>query len=207
VLAEIWNPGMKVVFVGTVVTELSDTLGFYHLDPRDRFWEFLKMSAITPQQVLSGAEMKAVADGHREGSVSDPVRAMFIEKKTSQLIRFGIGLTVLNRRVNPANEKDKFALPAESDITEFLARAGELKPVILAFTTVPDVFVESFRSRFPAANDTLGPQPFAIGTSEVWLLGSTTSRLRGDAIASQEDAFFELGERVQSLSQKPGGGD
>ena len=95
-LPEIWEQGMTLVFVGVAVTEPSDTLGFYHLHPRDRFWEMLELGGITSQ------ERKALAEGHAQGSLSDPVRSMFIEKKTSQLVRIGIGLTDVNRRVGAA---------------------------------------------------------------------------------------------------------
>jgi G:T/U-mismatch repair DNA glycosylase len=40
-LPEILKPDLTVIFVGAAVTELSETLGFYHLHPKDRFWELL----------------------------------------------------------------------------------------------------------------------------------------------------------------------
>ena len=110
-LPEIWEPELTVVFVGTAVTEPSDTLGFYHLHPRDRFWELLEVNSITPTRIISKQERKAMADGQANGSVSDPVRSMFIQKRTSQLLRLGIGLTDLNRRVVAFNDKDKAARP------------------------------------------------------------------------------------------------
>lgn len=202
-LPEIWVPRMKAVFVGTVVSELSDTLGFYHLHPRDRFWELLEMAAITPKRVITPQEGKALADGHRDGSVSDPVRSLFIQKKTSQLLQLGIGLTDLNRRVIAVVERDKFAQPTEEDVRGFMARAEELKPGILAFVTSADVFVESFESRYPPVNGNPGRQEFAIGISEVWFLGPTNARLRGDALASQEDSFLALGDRIASFGGGP----
>jgi hypothetical protein len=103
---EVWEPDMTAVFVSPAVLELSETLGFSHLHPRDRFWELLETAEITPKRVITSQERKALADGHAEGSLSDPVRLMFIEKKTSQLLRLGIGLAELNRREVAAGEKD-----------------------------------------------------------------------------------------------------
>ena len=201
-LPEIWEPRMKVVFVGTVVSELSDTLGFYHLHKRDRFWELIEMATITPKRFLTPQEGKALADGHRDGSLSDPVRMMFIQKRTSQLLQLGIGFTDLNRRMIAGNEKDKFARPTEEDICEFVEKAERLEPRVLAFVTSAYVFVESFKSRYPDARSTLGPQPFKIGTSEVWLLGSTSGSLRGEALSTQEDLFVALGERIAPFRAK-----
>jgi G:T/U-mismatch repair DNA glycosylase len=203
-LPEIWEPELTVVFVGIAVTEPSDTLGFYHLHPRDRFWELLETGGITPTRIISKQERKAMADGHANGSVSDPVRSMFIQKRTSQLLRFGIGLTDLNRRVVALNEKDKAARPTPEDIQQFIVKDEKLNPKILAFVTSPEVFVEVFKSRYPGVCSTLGLQPFRIGNSEVWLLGSTNGLLRGEALESQEDAFFALEERMSALKEEAG---
>ena len=139
-LREIWEPDLPVVFVGTAVDELSDTLGFYHLHPRNRFWELLEIGGITPTRIITPSERKALADGHARGSLSDPVRSMFIQKKTSQLLRLGIGLTDLNRRVIAIDDKDKAARPTEEDIQQFIARVPVLNSKVLAFVTKPDLF-------------------------------------------------------------------
>ena len=80
-------------------------------------------------------------------------------------------------------------------------------PKILAFTTGVDVFLEAFKSRYPGITDALGQQPFGIWDAEVWLLGSTKGRVRGDALAKQEDAFFALGERIEALRSGKAGGE
>jgi double-stranded uracil-DNA glycosylase len=198
-LPEIWEPNLTVVFVGAAAVEPSNTLGFFYLHPKNRFWELLELEAITPKRIISPQERKALADGHATGSLSDPIRLIFIQKKTSQLLQLGIGLTDLNRRVVASNDKDKAARPTDDDVREFITKAEKLAPRILAFVTTGDVFVESFKNRHPGATAALGLQPFAIGRSEVWLLGPTGVQLRGDALASQEDAFFALGERIAAL--------
>lgn len=199
-LPEIVQPGLTVLFVGTAVTEPSGAIGFCHLHPKDRFWELLAIGGITPVRLITADERKALAEGHRTGNLTDPVRTFFIEKKTGQLLRLGVGMTDLNRRVAVAGEKDPEAAPTEEDIRIFLGRAGELRPKILAFVTAADIFEKSFRGTNPGVTATLGLQAFTIGEAEVWLLGSTISKPRGEALTLQEDTFFALGERVQELT-------
>ena len=198
-LQDLWEENQIVVFVGNVVTELSETLGFHYLQPRNRFWELLEQSGITPTRIITRQERKALAEGHRDGNLSEPVRLVFIEKKTSQLRRLGIGLTDLNRRVVVADEKDKAAVPTDDDIRKFITRVEKLRPKIVAFVTTPEVFTASFEGRHPEITVEPGPEPFTIGSSEVWFLGSTSAKPRGEAIEKQDDAFFALGEKVDAL--------
>jgi G:T/U-mismatch repair DNA glycosylase len=198
-LPEIWEPDQKVVFVGAVIAEPSNTLGFPHLHPRDRFWELLEINAITPTRVITKPEVKALTEGQAKGNLSDPIRSMFFQKKTSQLLRLGIGLTDVNRRVVAPNEKDTSALPTQEDIDEFIVRCERFNPRTLAFVISPEIFVELFMGRYPDTCNTLGIQPWKICNAEVWLLGSTSVSLRGEALNKQEDAFFALGERLESV--------
>jgi TDG/mug DNA glycosylase family protein len=198
-LPEIWEPELTVVFVGTAVAEVSDTLGFYHLHPRNRFWGLLEIGGITPTRIITPQESKALMEGHANGSLSDPVRSIFIQKKTSQLLQLGIGLTDLNRRVLASGDKDKSARPTQEDIEHFIAKDEKLNPKVVAFVISPEIFVELFKGRYPGACGTLGVQPFRIGNSEVWLLGATSGLVRGEALSRQEDAFFALGERISVL--------
>ena len=194
---------MMTVFVSPAVLELSETLGFSHLHPRDRFWELLETAGITPRRIITAQERKALADGHTEGSLSDPVRLMFIEKRTSQLLRLGIGLSELNRRVAATSEKDRSAFPDDNDISLFLIKVAALHPKILAFVTAPEIFVQAFRSRYPGLTGTPGRQRFQMAGSEVWFLGSTTAQIRGALLTAQEDLFFALGERISALREQP----
>jgi G:T/U-mismatch repair DNA glycosylase len=203
-LPEIWESGQTVVFVGSVVDEQSHIFGFHHLHPRDRFWELLEICSITPARIISAGERKALAEGHAKGNVSEPVRAIFIQKKTAQILRAGVGITALNRRAVAKNEKDRPAQPSPEDVEQFIARTLELRPKVVAFITIPEVFPELFKDRYPAANPTSGLQPFRIGGAEVWALGSTVALLRGEALTRQEDVFFALGERMQALAAESG---
>jgi G:T/U-mismatch repair DNA glycosylase len=200
-LKEIWEPGMKVLFVSPAIDEVSDKLGFYHLLPRDRFWEAIELGGITQHRIITASERKALEEGQKQGSLSDPIRQLFIEKRTSQLLKLGIGLTNLNWRVISSGEKDKIAWPTEEDLAEFVLRVAERKPRILAFVVNPELFVGLFKCRFPGVTSTMGLQSFEIEGAEVWLLGSTVAKPRGEALAQQEDAFFELGERISASTE------
>jgi G:T/U-mismatch repair DNA glycosylase len=127
---------------------------------------------------------------------------MFTQKKTSQLLRLGIGLTDLNRRVIASGDKDKAARPTKEDIQQFVGRAVKLNSKVLAFVTNADLFVELFKLRYPGVTGTLGLQSFKIGYAEVWFLGSPAGMLRGEVLTKQEDAFFALGERISALKEE-----
>jgi G:T/U-mismatch repair DNA glycosylase len=198
-LPEIIKPDLTVIFVGAAVTELSESLGFYHLHPKDRFWELLAIGSITPKHVITAQERKALANRHKSGSLSDPVRQMFTQKRADQLLKLGIGLRDLNRRTIAVDEKDKSAKPNEEDVHAFIARVATLNPRALAFVMREEDFVGAFKRPFPVVTDTLGLQAFKIGNAEVWLLGPTTAVLRGESLSKQEDAFFALGERILAV--------
>jgi G:T/U-mismatch repair DNA glycosylase len=200
-LQEIIHPGLAVVFVDTVVTELWDTLGFYHLHKRDSFWELLMIGGITPATLVTATEAKALDDGHRSGNLTDPVRMLFIEKKTGQLERLGIGLAQLNRRTTALAEKDTGAKPSREDINLFESRIRENAPEVLAFVTAPATFLAAFASPAPGPTGELGLQPMRICGAETWFLGPTSFRPRGEAATRQEDVFFALGERLQELKK------
>jgi G:T/U-mismatch repair DNA glycosylase len=198
---EILESGLTVVFVETAVVEPSDVLGFHHLHPRDRFWEALELGGITPVRIITPEERKALAQGHAQGSLSEPIRVMFIEKKTSQLTRLGIGLAQLNRRVVALGDKDRVARPTREDIDLFMENVTQAKPRLLAFVTPPEVLAELI-DRPPSAGPlTPGRQAETIAGAEVWFLGSTIALIRGDARTRQENAFFELGERISALKE------
>lgn len=199
-IPDIWEPDTIVVFAGAAVDAVSESLGFYPLHPRNRLWELLELGGITPARIITAAERKALIEGHERGNVADPVRALFMQKKTSQLIRLGIGITTLNRRTVASNENDKAAKPDAGDVESFLERAAANRTKILALAMVPDLFVALFKGRCPDVTPVPGPQPCRLGEAEVWLLGSPVAMLRGEALTAQEDAFVALGERLASIT-------
>ena len=200
---EIWITGLRAVFVGTCATEPSPTLAFHHLHPRDRFWELLELGGITKGRIITKEERKAMADGHARGNITDPVRQLFLEKKTNQLLRCGVGIAYLNPRPGIDSEKDRAAVPTPADITRFLANAGGAPPRCFAFVMDGVLFREVWSPHVAGATGVAGKQPFTIAGAPVWLMGSSQATLKGDALLAQEDQFVALGEFLQTLPADP----
>src|SRR5437867_4216909 len=194
---EILAQNLRVVFVGTAVAEISDELGFYYLAPKNRFWEMLEYAAITPALIVSPSDRKALVDAKHTGVLDDRYKQFFFEKKESQLLKHRIGLTDLNRRIVVSKEDDPAAGPTPDDVQKFVRKMEKYRPKILGFVIKPEIFESSFKPLYPSASGQRGKQDFMIGSSEVWLLGSTSGRIKDtDPL---EQAFSDLADRLGSL--------
>lgn len=199
-LKEILIQNLRVIFVGTTVTEISDELGFYYLNPKNRFWEMLEYANITPTIVISQSDRKALVGAKQTGVLDDLYKQFFFEKKESTLLKLRIGLTDLNRRLVVSKDDDPSAEPTPDDIQKFIKKIEKYKPQIVAFVTSVEVFEKCFKRLYPTANRERGKQGFMIGNSEVWLLGSTSGRVKDtDAM---EQAFGDLADRLGSLKKE-----
>ena len=203
-LEPIWEPGLRALFVGAVATEPSPTLEFHHLHPRDRFWELLDLGGITKGRIISKEERKAMAEGHARGTITDPVRQIFLEKKTNQLLRLGVGIAYMNPRTGIDTEKDKTACPTPAEFEHFLARVQATPPRCLVFVIEGTMFVDLFSARYPGVSSVPGKQAFTIAGAGVWFMGSSQASLKGDALLAQEDQFLNLGDELASMSPAPG---
>ena len=125
---------------------------------------------------------------------------MFLEKKVSGLLRLSIGLTDLNRREAVSSDKDPRAKPNEGDVQDFMRKVEKLRPKALGFTTSVDIFDNCFKPLYPEATGNRGQQSFKIHESEVWLLGSTSGRVK-DAEA-REEAFVQFATFLSTLEGK-----
>ncbi|MBI5020975.1 MAG: hypothetical protein HZB59_06020 [Ignavibacteriales bacterium] len=196
-LKEILIQNLRVVFVGTTVAEISDELGFYYLTPKNRFWEMLEYANITSTIVISQSDRKALADAKNTGVLNDLYKQFFFEKKESTLLKHHIGLTDLNRRLVVSKDDDPSAEPTPDDIQKFIKKIEKYKPKIVAFVTSVEIFEKCFKKLYPSANRQRGKQDFMIGNSEVWLLGSTSGRVKD--VDAMEQAFGHLADRLKSL--------
>jgi G:T/U-mismatch repair DNA glycosylase len=193
-LPEILNRNMRVLFVGTTVSKVSDELGFYYLGPNNKFWWLLEYAGLTKGSLVTPQERKLMLDTFKTNALNDTYRLLFFEKKERALVERGFGLTDLNRRKVSGSDDEAGAKPTPEDIRKFIAKVAKYKPAVIAFVTGLDVFEECFKPLYPAAGRTRGKQAFTIEGSEVWLLGSTSGRVRdADAI---EQAFEDLAARV-----------
>ncbi|HEV8538944.1 MAG TPA: uracil-DNA glycosylase family protein [Bacteroidota bacterium] len=196
-LPEILIQNLRVVFVGTAVAETSNELGFYHLGAKNRFWEMLEFARISPTLVVSPSDRKALVDAKHTGVLNDVYKKFFFEKKESALLALRIGLTDLNRRRVVSNDADPAAEPTTNDTQIFVKKIEKYHPKIVAFVTGVEVFEKCFKGLYPSANRQRGKQDFLIGSSEVWLLGSTGVRAKDtDAM---EQVFVDLADRLNDL--------
>lgn len=198
-LTDIWEQETLALFVSAVPIEPSPTLGFHHLHPRDRFWELLELGSLTPTRIISKDERKAMAEGHARGNITDPVRQIFLQKKSSQILRAGIGIAYLKSATGIDSEKHKDALPSSEDVRTFLERCKVSPVKLLGFVMDAGVFAELFRETHPGAGRAPGRQEFTIHGAGVWLLGSSQSSLKGEALLAQEDLFLAFGEELEVI--------
>lgn len=197
-LPEILISNLRVVFVGTTVAEVSDELGFYYLGPKNRFWEMLAFANIMPSLVISPSDRKALVDAQYSGVLDDRYKQFFFGKKKGTLLQQRIGLTDLNRRVVVSKDDDPGAEPNAEDIRKFVKKVEKYRPKLLAFVTGLEIFEKCLKPLYPSATRERGKQNFSIGASEVWLLGSTSGRVKDtDAL---EQVFGEMAERYRELS-------
>ena len=196
-LPEILNRNMRVLFTGTTVGKTSDELGFYYLGPNNKFWYLLEYAGLTAGPVVSDRERKLMVDTFKTNALNDIYRKLFFEKKERALVERRIGLTDLNRRIVVSSDDEPGAKPTPEDVRKFVAKVEKFKPAVVAFVTGMDVFEDCFTPLYPSAVRRRGRQEFAIGASEVWLLGSTSGRVKDlDAL---EDAFEALASRLNDL--------
>jgi G:T/U-mismatch repair DNA glycosylase len=198
-LKEILMQNLRVLFVGTNVTETSDELGFYYLGTKNKFWEMLEYSRIAPTFIITQSDRKALVDAKHSGVLTDVYKQFFFEKKETALLNLRIGLTDLNRRLVVSKEDDPSAEPTSDDIQKFVKKIEKYKPKVVAFVTSVEVFEKCLKPLYPAATRQRGKQEFMIGTSEVWLIGSTSGRVKDTE--AMEQVFEDLAERLNQLTK------
>jgi G:T/U-mismatch repair DNA glycosylase len=199
-LPEILTRNLRVVFVGTITSELSDELGFYHLGPNDRFWSFLEYAGFTQGAVIPASERKILLDVKQTGALNEIYKKFFFEKKESMLLKHRIGVTVLNRRKVSSRDDDPGEEPTMDDIQKLVKKIEKYQPTVVAFVTREETFDRSFKHLYPSATRQKGKQDFSIGTSEVWLLGSSTGRAK--ETDTMEQLYDDLADRLKSLENQ-----
>jgi G:T/U-mismatch repair DNA glycosylase len=200
-LPEILVQNLNVVFVGSVVTEISDDLGFYHLGPRDKFWDVLEYSGISPIPVVSETDRKALVNAQHTGVLNDMYKQFFFEKKEGACLKLHVGLTALNRRLVVAKEDAPSAQPTGVDVGKFAAKIEKFKPKIVAFVMNSETFEKCLKPLYPQATKQRGRQDFAIGGSEVWLLGGASGGPKDRE--ALEQVFDDLAEHLKVIGQQP----
>src|SRR3989304_9944407 len=110
-LPEILTRNLRVLFVGTTVSETSNELGFYYLGPNNRFWGLLEYAGIPPTSVVTPQERKILVDTLKTHALTEMYKKLFFEKKEAVLAKYRIGLTDLNHRRVFSNDDEPDARP------------------------------------------------------------------------------------------------
>ncbi len=197
-LPEILTRNLRVLFVGTTLSETSSDLGFYYLGPNNRFWGLLEYAGITPGSIVSPQERKILVDTFKTHALSEMYKKLFFEKKEAEVAKYRLGLTDLNRRRVVSNDDDPSAKPTADDIKKFIQKVEKYQPRIVAFVTGLEIFESCFKPLYPVATRARGKQDFTIGASEVWLLGSPSGRVKDTE--ALEQVFEDLEARIRTLS-------
>jgi G:T/U-mismatch repair DNA glycosylase len=200
-LPEILVQNLNVVFAGMAVHEISDDLGFYHLGPRDKFWDLLEYSGISPAPVVSETDRKALVNAKHSGVLNDMYRQFFFEKKEGACLKLKIGMADLNRRLVVTKDDEPSAQPTPDDLRKFVGKIEKFNPKIVAFVMNIETFERCLKQLYPAATRERGRQGFQIGQSEVWLLGSASGGAKDREAAEQ--VFDDLAERLKAIGQQP----
>jgi TDG/mug DNA glycosylase family protein len=145
-LPDLVKPGLGVVIVGTSVATVSAARGHYYSGPTNQFWSLLNTSGLTDGQVL-GPEDDA------------------------RLCEFGTGLSDLVK--GRAASSDSMLSAGDFDVAGFISKVEQFRPLVVAFNGkgAAKVLAKAVRQSAP----TLGVCRWAIGSSKVYVLPSTSS--------------------------------
>ena len=196
-IPEILISNLRVLFVAPAVAEISDDLGFAYLTTKNRFWQMLEYAGILPSVLISASDRKILDNAKRDGVLTDVYKKFFFEKREDLLLKHRIGLTDLNRRRTYASEDDPDGEPTADDVQKFVKKVERFHPKTVAFMTKPEVFERLWKPLSPSVRQDRGKQDFQIGSSEIWLMGSASGRLKDDD--ALEEVFEALATRLAEL--------
>lgn len=145
ILPDLLADGLDLVLCGTAPSLASKTAAAYYAHPGNLFWATLHQVGLTPVR-LAPAEYP-------------------------RLLRFGIGLTDLNKSEWGA---DSELSPDGFDVEGFAAKIAHHRPGLVAFTSKHAARIGLGRRDIP-----YGPQEATVGGRPAFALPSTSGRARG----------------------------
>lgn len=162
--ADILDPGVRVVFVGSAKSVASAKAGHYYAHRSNRFWHLLQATGLTGGQFIPHTEDRSV-------------------------LRFGIGLTdVVPDR---AESNDSNLMPADFDLAGFVAKMELLRPAVIAFNGGTSAGQVSRRLGHGAM--AIGPSDWTLGDAVTWRLPSSSSRNAAGGYEAKEAHWAEFG--------------
>jgi double-stranded uracil-DNA glycosylase len=152
VLPDYLGPELLIAFCGTAAGEESARRAHYYAGPGNEFWAYLYLSGLTPERL--GPEL--------DSTIND----------------YGLGLTDLAKHV--ARSRDTPDLAEHFDIPDFLDKIERFAPRWVAFHGKARTGAASAVSHHlgHGRQVRLGPQPWAIGESSVFVVPSASASNR-----------------------------
>jgi TDG/mug DNA glycosylase family protein len=144
VLPDLLAPGLKVVFCGTAAGTSSARRGVYYAGPGNKFWDVLHRVGLTPTR--------------------------FAPEEYRELLRYGIGLTDLNKNQAGMDSRLQERHFDRDALTEKIIRYG---PKVLCFNGKRAA--QAYYGSAGTGQFDYGRQPAAIGSTAVFVLPSTSA--------------------------------
>ena len=164
---------LAVVFVGTSVATASAKRGHYYGGPGNKFWQLLRESGLTGDQVL-------------------------VPEQDSWVLRFGVGLTDIAK--HRAASSDALLRSADYEVAGFLAKIEAFAPGVIAFNGKEAARRVLRHLRAPGPR--VGLSNVVIESSRVFVLpsssGANADRRNFAPKASKAEWWRELGDLVRS---------
>lgn len=144
-LPDLLAPGLRVVFCGTAVATTSAERGHYYSGPRNKFWQLLHESGLTPR--------------------------LLEPEDDASLLTFGIGITDLVKDVAQSHDRS-LDFGGAGAMAEHVVEAA---PVWVAFNGLTAGRAAAGRLGLADRGQVqLGVQPWNIGESRVFVLPSSS---------------------------------
>jgi double-stranded uracil-DNA glycosylase len=168
-IADILEPNLTVVFVGTSKSSASARAGHYYANPQNMFWNLLQATGLT-----SGEWIESSRD--------------------RQVLNYGIGLTdVVPRR---AASSDALLRAEDYDIAAFIAKVEHFEPKVIAFNGEKAATKVSRHLGHPRPTE--GPAPWTLDPARVYRLPSSSSANARGGYSAKRAKWVEFGEWVRA---------
>lgn len=175
VLPDHLEHGLQVVFCGTAAGETSASRGHYYSGSGNEFWQLLFDARLTARRLTPPDD--------------------------ASITSYGIGLTDLAKNVAASSDR---GLADKHDIAGFIDKIEQYAPVVVAFHGKEAAKAVS-RALGHGRDVALGPQPWALAASRVFVVpsasGANRNAARLEGRSSRVAWFVELRELLEQLDR------
>lgn len=168
-LRDYLTPGLRVVFVGTSVGDLSASRQHYYSHPSNRFWELLEETGLT-----SGAGLTPVRD--------------------REVLEHRLGLTDIVKGRSASS--DALLEDEDYDVVGFLARIDRYEPSVVAFNGKEAT--KRVAKHLGRRVVDVGPAPWPVGPASAYRLPSSSGANSRGGYEPKAAAWRAFGAWVQA---------